>query len=92
MLESALSYSSIGLSVIPVHGIKDGHCTCGNATCGKPGKHPRIKWRTSSDTPLSESELKALWQRLPDSNVGIVTGEISGIAVIDIDGQKASIQ
>ena len=88
MLDQALYYASIGLSVIPVHGIIDGVCTCGKATCSKPGKHPRIKWRVAHDKALTEAELKALWERLPKSNVGIVTGSISGIAVIDVDGQE----
>lgn len=88
MLEQALYYASIGLSVIPVHGMVDGVCTCGKKGCSKPGKHPRIKWRLSHEKALTESELKALWKRLPGSNVGIVTGKVSGIAVIDIDGEE----
>jgi hypothetical protein len=88
MLAEALYYNSIGLSVIPIHGIKDGKCTCRKPSCSKPGKHPRIKWRLRSKEALTEDELKALWKRLPNSNVGIVTGEISGIAVVDIDGRE----
>ena len=88
MLESALHYASMGFSVIPVHTIKDGECSCESQKCNAPGKHPRIKWRGKTNTALSEAQIRDWWRRYPESNIGIVTGPISGIAVIDIDGKE----
>lgn len=48
-------------------------------------KKPLVKWEQFQKRIASEDEIKAWWQRWPDANVGIVTGLISGIAVIDID-------
>src|SRR5262245_10625762 len=35
-------YVGLGWPIFPVHSIKDGRCTCGNAECKQIGKHPRI--------------------------------------------------
>ena len=88
MLTAALHYAELGLSVIPIHGIEDGKCTCGSESCNKPGKHPRSKWKGSSTIALTPAEVRHWWTRFPNSNIGIVTGEISGIAVIDVDGEE----
>lgn len=87
-LEAALHYCDLGFSVIPIHGIVKGKCTCGNAKCKKPGKHPRVKWRDKSTKRPSTDDIKNWWKKFPNCNVGIITGEISGIAVIDVDGQE----
>ena len=38
---AALDYAERGLRVFPLHGIGPDGCTCGDATCTSPGKHPR---------------------------------------------------
>jgi hypothetical protein len=83
--DAAVRYSQLGLRVIPVHGIKGTKCTCGVRSCSSPGKHPRIRWGAAQ---MSEDDLRSWWEKFPESNVGIVTGRVSGIAVIDIDGEK----
>lgn len=89
-LEQALAYARDGFSVIPGHSINGDRCTCGDRTCSAPGKHPRLRWRAHTKTALTEEELKSWWRRFPDSNVIIVTGKISGIAVLDIDGEEGA--
>ena len=69
MLEWALFYKSQGFSVIPV---------------GKD-KKPFIQWQRYQKEAASEQQIKTWWTQWPDANVGIVTGTISGLAVIDID-------
>jgi hypothetical protein len=34
-------------------------------------------------------QIEAWWRQWPDANIGIATGAISGIAVVDIDGLEA---
>jgi len=90
MLEEALRYEGLGLSVVPVHSVgANGRCSCGSARCRSPGKHPRASWRASQSSRLTPEELrKALGPGAPKSNVGIVTGPISGVLVVDIDGEE----
>ncbi|EQB89819.1 hypothetical protein M918_18875 [Clostridium sp. BL8] len=42
ILEMALRYSEVGITVMPLHGIKeDGSCTCRNGSnCASKSKHP----------------------------------------------------
>ena len=69
-LEAALSYLRQGFSVIPIIA-KD--------------KKPLIAWEEYQNRRATEEEIKAWWARWPDANVGIVTGAVSGLVVIDID-------
>jgi len=88
-LEAAIRYRRMGFSVIPVHSVKeDGSCTCGDPDCKNIGKHPIIAWKRQSSRRLTEREITSYWRKYPYCNVGIVTGAISGIDVIDIDGEK----
>ena len=86
MLEHALYYEKLGMSVIPLYSIIDGKCTCGDPGCKKPGKHPSVKWKISSAKKASPEDITKWWKSKPESNIGIVTGAISKITVIDVDG------
>ena len=88
MLEQAIKYARMGLSVIPVHSVSNGKCSCGFPRCSSPGKHPRIKWKDNTKVAFTPEQLREWWEQFPESNVGIVTGEISGIVVIDVDGEE----
>lgn len=68
-LTHALQYREAGFGVIPVG----------------PNKKPRLKWEPYQKEKASEFDIKKWWIRWPDSMIGIVTGSISGICVIDID-------
>jgi Bifunctional DNA primase/polymerase, N-terminal/CHC2 zinc finger len=37
------------------------------------------------EVAATETEVEAWWQRWPDANVGVVTGRLSGIVVLDVD-------
>jgi len=87
--EAAIRYVSMGWHVVPLHSVNDdGTCTCGSKTCTDIGKHPRkefvnkgLKGATRDLNKIEE------WfsDDAPISNIGVVTGSISGITVIDID-------
>lgn len=84
--KAALDYVSRGWLVFPLHTVdEEGHCSCGNETCGDAGKHPRVQrgLKEASRDPAKVEE----WfgPAAPPANIGLVTGEISGITVIDID-------
>lgn len=70
-------YATIGWRVIPV----------GSPTMKGGGKTPLLKdWTNQATTdPQTISEW---WRLYPDANVGVATGQASGIVVIDIDVDK----
>lgn len=76
-----------GFALFPIHGIVDGKCTCGVSDCANPGKHPATNDGFKSATK-DIAKLAELWDGRKGLNVGIATGTISGIFVIDIDGEQ----
>lgn len=87
-LNAALVYADMGWHVHPLHGITEaGRCTCGNAECKSPGKHPRLnKWQDQAS--CDAATIRSWWKQWPNSNVGIVTGAGSRLVVLDIDGPE----
>lgn len=85
-LKRALSYANKGWSVLPVYNITtDGICSCKKGKeCPTPGKHPRTNHGYKNATKDKE-QITEWWTKYPDANIGIATGNISGIIVIDID-------
>lgn len=73
ILQAALEYSRQGFSVIPV---------------SRGDKKPLIKWQRYQHERANEEQIKQWWAKWPDANVGIVTGEISGIFVLDCDSDE----
>ena len=72
-------------ALIPIHGVVDNLCTCGNSNCTNVGKHPATK-NGLTDATKDIDQLIKLWDSRKGLNVGIATGAVSGIFVIDIDG------
>jgi hypothetical protein len=72
-LEAALEYYEMGLSVIPL----------------KKDKRPLISWLPYQQKRASTDEIREWWNKYPQANVGIVTGAISDIIVLDCDSQEA---
>jgi predicted P-loop ATPase len=73
-VSKALQYVVNGYSVIPVD---------------SKTKRPLIKWEGAQTNKADESQLDIWAVDYPDSGVGIVTGKVSGITVIDIDVKNA---
>lgn len=73
ILISALNYLSLGWSVIPLR---------------PRSKEPLTKWTEFQTRKASVQEVIGWFEREPGANVGIVTGQISGLAVIDLDGPE----
>jgi hypothetical protein len=68
--EPALIYAGYGWSVVPI----------------KPrGKAPLVSWQEFRRRRAEAGEIAQWFERWPEANVGIVTGSISGVAVLDID-------
>jgi hypothetical protein len=70
LLTAALAYVKQVLSVIPVQ-------------AGE--KKSLIAWEPYQSRRAREEEIRAWWAKWPQANIGIVTGAVSGLAVIDLD-------
>lgn len=66
---SAIWYLNQGFSVIPV----------------MKNKKPYFEWREFQTRKATEEEIREWWKNHPEANVAIVTGEISGVTVVDWD-------
>ena len=72
-LMAAITYSRLGFSVIPLI----------------PGeKKPAVAWKPYQKKRADEKQITAWWSANPKCNVGIVTGEISDLFVVDIDSEE----
>ena len=90
--KQALRFARRGWRVLPLHTASDGKCSCAaGQSCKHPGKHPRTR-NGVKDATTDRTIIKAWWKRWPDANIGIATGQTSGIFVLDVDGDvgKAS--
>jgi hypothetical protein len=89
MVDSAAALAQLDLGVIRLHGIVAGRCTCGRRDCRSPGKHPDVgpSWRRFT---TERADLDLVWRwftQKPYANVGIVTGKVSALVVVDADGE-----
>lgn len=73
MLSHALKYAQAGYSVIPV----------------KQDKVPYVQWEPFQKEKANEEQIRQWWKKWPSANIGLVTGEISDLFVIDADTPKA---
>lgn len=76
------------IPVLPIHGIADGSCTCGNDECESPGKHP-ISSLVRNGVKGATVDVKVIrrWHsKHPDMNYAVAT---EGLAVIDCDSKAA---
>jgi len=74
VLIAALAYAAQGFSVIPIQARE---------------KKPLIAWDQFQTRRATVDEIRAWWTKWPDVNLGIVTGAISGLIVIDLDSIEA---
>ena len=74
-LQAVLNYRNQGFSIIPIIP-KD--------------KRPLIAWEPYQTEPATETQIRDWWgTEFPGANVGVVTGQVSGLVVIDLDCPEA---
>src|SRR6266581_1116236 len=74
VVEAALTYARAGWPVFPLHN-------------KKPYKFlaPGVKSHGHKDATIDEETIRAWWTYHPGATIGLATGEISGVIVLDID-------
>lgn len=82
-----LDYALRGWAVLPLYTIINGLCTCDKAGCSSPGKHPHAMLAPHGvkDASTDPDRVTYWWTANPMANVGIATGKVSGLVVLDID-------
>ncbi len=68
----ALTYLGRGWSVMPI---------------GHESKRPIVKWKPYQTSRPTYGDVAAWW-RLDDTGIGIITGALSGIVVVDVDDRS----
>lgn len=82
-------HQGFGWAVFPLHTIDaKGNCTCGDTGCKSPGKHPKTT-KGSLDASKDEAQITS-WFAGGGSNIGIATGKISELVVVDLDTAKGA--
>lgn len=75
ILNEALRYAGDGVSVFPVN---------------PANKRPLIEtWEPYQTRAAAEDVIEGWWNRWPNANVAIVTGQVSGVVVVDTDNDEA---
>ncbi len=75
-LAAALRYAAAGYAVLPVDARE---------------KRPLVPWKEFQDRRATEAEILAWWGQWPDAGLAIVTGEVSGISVVDVDPRNGGV-
>ena len=85
--DAAISYVDLGASVLPIYGVKDGHCACGRLDCDSPAKHPHGRLAPHGlKNATKDGNLICQWSGSGEAvNLGILTGPESGLVVLDVD-------
>lgn len=78
----AAKYAAAMLSVLPLHSIRDGRCTCRRMDCRTPGKHP-LTQHGKDDASTDLAQVTEWWRRWSWANVGACPP--AGVVVLDVD-------
>lgn len=72
MMQAALRYAASGKPIFPVN---------------PQNKQPLVKdWRNVATT--DEAQIRKWWARFPQAMIGLPTGRVSGVWVVDCDGPE----
>jgi hypothetical protein len=85
---AAVYADALGWAILPLHSIaRDGCCTCGRSDCTSIGKHPLLPNGVNGASKDIDVIYK-WWDRWPYANIGVAAGSISGLLVLDVNGEE----
>jgi hypothetical protein len=92
LVDYAVRYLARGMSIIAVCGtLRHQHRTPSGQMvwCTDPGKVPLVAWKRYQNALPTEADVRRWWRREPDANIALVTGRLSKVVVLDLDGHIA---
>jgi putative DNA primase/helicase len=75
LLNDALKYWELGWSIIPL---------------GRDKRPLIAEWSPYQKRRATKDEIEQWWSKWPEANIGLVTGSISGVVVLDADSAEAN--
>jgi hypothetical protein len=87
-LDTVLGYARRGWPMVPIHGVVDGRCTCGDAGCGSPAKHPLTR-HGLSDASTDPDVITGWARRWHRCNWAGRTGVVADVLDVDPGGIAA---
>jgi hypothetical protein len=89
-LSAALKYAKRGWHVFPLWDREGDGCGCGNGKCNSPGKHPISDFAPNGfkSATTDPDQITDWWRQYPRAGIGVATGKVSGIIVLDVDVKK----
>lgn len=78
-LDAALGYLARGWSVIPLR----------STGTTEDRKRPAVEWKAYQAAAPTEDEVRQWWRDNPWAGVAVVTGSVSRLVVLDLDGPRA---
>lgn len=91
LLQAPWGYAERGWHVFPCHSPVEHGCSCGKADCTSPAKHPRTV-NGLNDATTNVDLITNWWTTWPEANIGVRTGKISGIVVLDVDAKHDGLE
>lgn len=74
LIDAAIEYLEQGLSIIPIR---------------PDTKRPAIRWKEFQTRQPTHEEVEQWFTTWPDANIAVVTGEVSGVVIVDCDNDEA---
>src|SRR5689334_8105677 len=89
LLSAAVEHACAGYAVLPLWWPIDDRCACGDPNCKNVGKHPigTLVPNGVKDASKDPTIAQSWWTQYRDANIGVACGQISGIVVVDVDGE-----
>lgn len=85
-------YINLGWALIPICKPAEVGCRHHGADCRSPGKKALVKWKQYQRKPPSARTVRSWFSKWPEANIAVITGEASGIAVLDIDTAPSELE
>jgi putative DNA primase/helicase len=87
-----MEFINRGLPIFPLWGVEDGKCQCKKSDCdeSRKGKHP-IEMGGFHNASTDVNQIIDWFNKYPNCNWGMATGNKSGIIVIDVDVKNNGI-
>jgi len=95
---AAIKFAESGMSVIPLGGYGEDPPNWLIERCDgdvdkareKWPKTPRLKWEEFKTRAATPEEVAAWFKRWPGANFALVTGQVSGVIAVDVDGHDGA--